>query len=86
MKKILAISSLTGERRLQGWGWSATAPVPADYDGDGLTDIAAYHPATGDWSILESTTGELRPQPWGWSAAEPVLPQYQINKFMGISP
>jgi hypothetical protein len=29
-------------------------PVPGDYDGDGITDLATYSPATGMWHIRNS--------------------------------
>ena len=32
-------------------------PVPADYDGDGRSDIAIFRPALGQWWIQRSTSG-----------------------------
>ncbi|HZQ56378.1 MAG TPA: VCBS repeat-containing protein [Bryobacteraceae bacterium] len=49
-------------------------PVPGDYDGDGITDIAVYRQDT--WFILLSSTGATRIQGFGLQGDTPVPGDY----------
>jgi hypothetical protein len=45
-----------GQLRTEQFGWAAALPVPADYDGDGQTDLAVLDPQAFTWYISESGT------------------------------
>jgi hypothetical protein len=65
------LQTRTNTTRVVPWGSFPAAPgiadniAPADYDGDGIQDIAIFRRETGIWYILQSTTGTMRAEPFG---------------------
>src|SRR6185295_6127256 len=57
-------------------------PVPADYDGDGLTDPATVERATGHWAARLSMTGTTL-DVTGWSASSDTLVSSAIAVIVG---
>ncbi len=42
------------------FGSAEDVPMPGDYDGDGITDLAVYRPRTGELFVWESHEQRLR--------------------------
>jgi N-acetylmuramoyl-L-alanine amidase len=53
-------------------GTPGDVPVPADYDGDGITDLAAFSPTTASWKITTSSDGATQTLQWGSPGDRPV--------------
>ncbi|MFH0909041.1 MAG: FG-GAP-like repeat-containing protein [bacterium] len=51
-----------------------------DYDGDGVSDLAVFHPPSGDWYIQRSADGSLWQQNWGWNKVTPVPGDYDGDR------
>ncbi len=53
-------------------GEPGDTPVPADYDGDGETDVGIWHPADGTWRYVSSLTGATETTRLGSAGDRPV--------------
>ena len=60
-------------------GSPGDVPVPADYDGDGITDPAVWTPSTGVWKVQNSDDGSVQTQQWGSPGDKPVPADYTGN-------
>ena len=74
------------EHNIGKWGGDNMLPVPGDYNGDGLTDIAVYHATMGYWFIADINE---QPIVWGayWGGADlvPVPGDYDGDGIMDLA-
>ena len=55
------------------WGFGGCVPVPGDYDGDGVWDLAVFDAATGNWYIRTVSGASILFQyNWGFNGCTPV--------------
>ena len=69
-----------GTTTMHPTGGLADVPVPADFDGDGQTDLGVWRPDTGEWWILKSSNDYDQNAPlvirWGKLGDIPVQSDY----------
>ncbi|MEO8900315.1 MAG: VCBS repeat-containing protein [Polyangiaceae bacterium] len=58
------------------FGTPGDAIVPGDYDGDGKSDLAAWTPSTGNWTVVATSTGVTTTTQWGVSTDIPIPGDY----------
>ncbi len=75
-------SGRSSDQQVQTISWGVSTapyrdvPVPADFDGDGQTDVAVFRQATGYWYIKQSSDGQVIARPWGLGTDIPVAADY----------
>jgi len=65
-----------GAEEEQGSGFGANLKVAYDYDGDAVSDVAAYSSGEHAWEILLSNAGQPQLLGWGAGGAVPVPADY----------
>jgi hypothetical protein len=59
--------------------------VPADYDGDGRSNLAVYRPETGKWIILAADGTTSVEYQWGVSGDMPTLGNFDADGITDLT-
>ena len=65
----------TGRKQRIEFGTDQAIPVPADYNGDGVLDIAVFEPRAGQWRI-RGVDGKVEVLPWSVRGGRPFAADF----------
>jgi FG-GAP-like repeat len=80
MARFVAPVAAPGQQ-VTGFG---DVPVPGEYDGDGVPDVAVFRTTTGEWFIAQSSGG-ARVVPWGWLGDIPVPADFDGDRRTDVA-
>ena len=74
--KWFILNSATNSNTQQLFGLSTDLPVPGDYNGDGVSEIAVFRGSEGAWYISQGSAQNFTRIPWGINGDVPVPADY----------
>jgi subtilisin family serine protease len=74
--KWFVLNGATNSNSQQLFGLSTDVPVPGDYNGDGVSEIAVFRGSEGAWYISQGSAQSFTRVPWGISGDVPVPADY----------
>ncbi|MBV9959779.1 MAG: S8 family serine peptidase [Acidobacteria bacterium] len=74
--KWFILNGASGTNSQQLFGLATDAPVPGDYNGDGISEIAVFRGSEGAWYISQGSAQSFTRIPWGAAGDVPVPGDY----------
>jgi hypothetical protein len=66
------VNGATNYAYIWSFGEAGDVPIGRDWDGDWITDLGFWRPATGAWTVLQSSSGDTFSPRWGEKGDTPI--------------